>query len=88
MKLFWAGLFKAVRSRVFSHILVCYFVILVVLVSACGLSFWYARNASLESITERNTLVLESATKSISNVLQVIEASTAPFMPTQGFNLL
>lgn len=74
MKLFWAGLFKAVRSRVFSHILVCYFVILVVLVSACGLSFWYARNASLESITERNTLVLESATKSISNVLQVIES--------------
>ena len=74
MKRFPLGIFKAVKSRVFSHILICYVIILAVLASICVFSFFHARKASYEAITERNRLVLENTAKNIENVLQVIES--------------
>lgn len=74
MKQFWISLFKAVRSRVFSHILICYAVLLVLFASSCGISFYHARSASLESITEKNNLILENAAKNITYTLEIVES--------------
>lgn len=63
--------------RVFSRLIACYVILVVVFAAVCGYSYYQAHNMSVDNLVARNRLIFESSTFTLRNTFKTIEDFTA-----------